>query len=122
VSAQAHVLTVNLSDRSVDLDGQVLDLRRQEYRLLAFLAVHPGRVYTRYALSQALWRRVEPHSNRAVDAYVARIRKHLGALNGCIRTINRVGYSLDDNHIVVRVASPPTAIPLATTIPTSIAG
>ncbi len=111
MSPAACVLTVHLHERSADLDGRMLDLRHQEYQLLAFLAAHPGRVYTREALSQALWRHVEPHGERAVDAYVARIRKHLGGLSGCIRTVNRVGYSLDDNHIIVRVTGAGRALP-----------
>ena len=68
-----------------------------EFRLLRHLLEHPGRVFSREQLLDAVWGHdvyVEP---RTVDVHIRRLRK---ALNGpeeydLIRTVRSAGYSLD---------------------------
>jgi two-component system phosphate regulon response regulator PhoB len=74
-----------------------LHLGPTEYRLLEFFLQHPGRVFTREQLLDAVWGRdihVEP---RTVDVHIRRLRK---AVNGedeadIIRTVRSAGYALD---------------------------
>ncbi len=73
-----------------------------EFRLLRYLLEHPGRVFSREQLLDAVWGRdvyVEP---RTVDVHIRRLRK---ALNGkeekdLIRTVRSAGYALDRNASV----------------------
>jgi len=77
--------------------GKALHLGPTEYRLLEFFLQHPGRVFTREQLLDAVWGRdihVEP---RTVDVHIRRLRK---AVNGetdvdVIRTVRSAGYALD---------------------------
>ena len=77
--------------------GRPLHLGPTEYRLLEFLLQHPGRVFSREQLIDAVWGRdihVEP---RTVDVHIRRLRK---AINGpdepdLIRTVRSAGYALD---------------------------
>ncbi len=77
--------------------GRPLHLGPTEYRLLEFLLQHPGRVFSREQLLDAVWGRdvhVEP---RTVDVHIRRLRK---AVNGpdeadVIRTVRSAGYALD---------------------------
>ncbi|WP_270934011.1 phosphate regulon transcriptional regulator PhoB [Falsiroseomonas oryzae] len=77
--------------------GRALHLGPTEYRLLEFLLQHPGRVFSREQLLDAVWGRdihVEP---RTVDVHIRRLRK---AVNGegeadVIRTVRSAGYALD---------------------------
>lgn len=77
--------------------GKALHLGPTEYRLLEFFLGHPGRVFTREQLLDAVWGRdihVEP---RTVDVHIRRLRK---AVNGegqedIIRTVRSAGYALD---------------------------
>jgi two-component system phosphate regulon response regulator PhoB len=77
--------------------GRALHLGPTEYRLLEFFLQHPGRVFTREQLLDAVWGRdihVEP---RTVDVHIRRLRK---AVNGegdadVIRTVRSAGYALD---------------------------
>ncbi|WP_135466773.1 phosphate regulon transcriptional regulator PhoB [Crenalkalicoccus roseus] len=77
--------------------GRPLHLGPTEYRLLEFLLQHPGRVFSREQLLDAVWGRdihVEP---RTVDVHIRRLRK---AINGpdepdLIRTVRSAGYALD---------------------------
>jgi two-component system phosphate regulon response regulator PhoB len=77
--------------------GRALHLGPTEYRLLEFFLQHPGRVFSREQLLDAVWGRdihVEP---RTVDVHIRRLRK---AVNGdgetdVIRTVRSAGYALD---------------------------
>jgi two-component system phosphate regulon response regulator PhoB len=77
--------------------GRPVHLGPTEFRLLRHLMAHPGRVFTREQILDAVWGRdiyVEP---RTVDVHIRRLRK---ALNGehepdLIRTVRAVGYALN---------------------------
>jgi two-component system phosphate regulon response regulator PhoB len=81
----------------VSRGGRALHLGPTEYRLLEFFLQHPGRVFSREQLLDAVWGRdihVEP---RTVDVHIRRLRK---AINGMgepdvIRTVRSAGYALD---------------------------
>ncbi len=48
-----------------------------EFRLLEYLARHPGRVFTRDQLLDAVWRETHYVTPRSVDVYVRRIREKI---------------------------------------------
>ncbi len=77
--------------------GRALHLGPTEYRLLEFFLQHPGRVFTREQLLDAVWGRdihVEP---RTVDVHIRRLRKAVNGDNDVdvIRTVRSAGYALD---------------------------
>jgi len=90
-------LTMDQDAHRVSRAGRALHLGPTEYRLLEFFLQHPGRVFTREQLLDAVWGRdihVEP---RTVDVHIRRLRK---AINGehepdLIRTVRSAGYALD---------------------------
>jgi two-component system, OmpR family, catabolic regulation response regulator CreB len=77
--------------------GRVLELTRNEYRLLAALVAAPGRVFSREQLLEAAW--VDPGAalDRTVDAHVKLVRAKLRELapeHDPIVTHRGLGYSL----------------------------
>ena len=90
-------LTMDQDSHRVSRNGRALHLGPTEYRLLEFFLQHPGRVFTREQMLDAVWGRdihVEP---RTVDVHIRRLRK---AINGehevdLIRTVRSAGYALD---------------------------
>ena len=81
----------------VTRNGRPLHLGPTEYRMLEFLLQHPGRVFSREQLLDAVWGRdihVEP---RTVDVHVRRLRKAVNGDNKAdlIRTVRSAGYALD---------------------------
>ena len=48
-------LRIEPATRRVILDGEELSLTQREFDLLAYLAAHPGRVYSRDQLMEAVW-------------------------------------------------------------------
>lgn len=100
--------TLTFLDLSMDQDahrvvrnGRALHLGPTEYRLLEFFLMHPGRVFSREQLLDAVWGRdihVEP---RTVDVHIRRLRKAINAENevDIIRTVRSAGYALDLEEI-----------------------
>ena len=86
-------MTINLATYQVEVDGKPLDLTYLEYALLAFLATHPGRTYSRDALLRHVWGFDYYGGSRTVDVHVRRIRAKLGPeLAQHLETVRGVGY------------------------------
>ena len=86
-------MTINLATYQVEVDGEPLDLTYLEYALLAFLATHPGRTYSRDALLRHVWGFDYYGGSRTVDVHVRRIRAKLGPeLAQHLETVRGVGY------------------------------
>ena len=86
-------LTINLATYQVKVAGEPLDLTYLEYALLAFLATHPGRTYSRDALLRRVWGFDYYGGSRTVDVHVRRVRAKLGPdLAQRLETVRGVGY------------------------------
>jgi len=68
-----------------------------EFRLLDYLMQHPGRVFSREQLLDAVWGSDVYVEARTVDVHIGRLRKALndGFEEDPIRTVRSAGYSLD---------------------------
>ena len=92
-------LAMDQDAHRVTRDGRPLHLGPTEYRLLEFFLQHPGRVFAREQLLDAVWGRdihVEP---RTVDVHIRRLRKAINQDNevDLIRTVRSAGYALDSD-------------------------
>ncbi len=77
--------------------GKAINLGPTEFRMLRHFLEHPGRVFSRERLLDAVWSRDSEIDLRTVDVHIRRLRK---ALNGdhdqdIIRTVRAAGYALD---------------------------
>lgn len=67
-----------------------------EFALLAFMARHPGRVWTRDDLLDHVWNDSWAGYPRTVDRHVAALRKKLKLQRDeLLRTVHGVGYTLE---------------------------
>jgi DNA-binding response OmpR family regulator len=90
-------LEVDEETREVRVDGEVVDLTRTEFDLLAALASRPGRVLQRETLLREVWQTDWEGNLRLVEAHMSNLRRKLVAagLNSPeIRTVRGVGYRL----------------------------
>ncbi len=86
-------MAINLATYQVTVNGEPLDLTYLEYALLAFLATHPGRTYSRDALLRRVWGFDYYGGSRTVDVHVRRVRAKLGPdLAHHLETVRGVGY------------------------------
>ncbi len=71
-------LEIDLERRTVSRDGlPLLELTNREFELLLFLASHPGRVFTREHILEAVWDYDYYGDTRAVDIAVRRLRQKI---------------------------------------------
>jgi two-component system phosphate regulon response regulator PhoB len=80
----------------VQVDGEPISLTATEFRLLHFLASHPGRVFTRDHLLARVIGEDAIVIDRNIDVHVRAIRKKLGSQRELIETIRGVGYRFKD--------------------------
>ena len=92
-------LTLNLEARTAQMFGKSLDLRPKEYDLLAFLAGHPGRAYTRNELLDQVWGTEYFGDPRTVDVHIRWLREKIERKPGSPRhiiTIRGTGYRFEE--------------------------
>jgi DNA-binding response OmpR family regulator len=97
ISAQG--LTIDTGRRSVDVNGSAVQLTYVEFELLRTLASHPGRVYSRRMLLEALWGGADYREPRTIDVHVRHLREKLEpdpAEPEYILTVRGVGYRFRD--------------------------
>jgi two-component system, OmpR family, phosphate regulon response regulator PhoB len=89
--------------KRVHRSGRELHLGPTEFRLLEFLMVSPGRVFTREQLLDSVWGREAYIDERTVDVHVGRLRKALsrGRETDPIRTVRGAGYSFNEQFAKV---------------------
>jgi two-component system, OmpR family, alkaline phosphatase synthesis response regulator PhoP len=85
-------LEINRSSYTVKINKKEVFFPRKEFELLAHLAGHPGKVFSREALLQAVWGSDVIVVDRTVDVHVRKIREKLGDDATLIETIKGVGY------------------------------
>ena len=95
----AHGLTIDLARRLVEVEGNRVQLTYVEFELLRIFASHPGRVYSRRMLLEALWGGADYREPRTIDVHVRHLREKLErdpAEPEYILTVRGVGYRFRD--------------------------
>jgi DNA-binding response OmpR family regulator len=88
-------MSLDVSARSVERDGRVVELTGLEFDLLLALARRAGRVVPRGNLLELAGRSDVNVSDRTVDVHVSHIRKKLGDDDAVLlKTVRGVGYVL----------------------------
>lgn len=80
------------------LNGDDLFLTAAEFRLLNYLAIHPGRVYNRQQLLNNIYPDERALNDRAIDNFIKNIRRKISSVSsGCllIHSVYGVGYKFE---------------------------
>jgi two-component system phosphate regulon response regulator PhoB len=105
--AEAAGSSAVLTIEALEIDGNSMQLRvggelvtttATEFRLLDYLARHPGRVFSRDHLLDAVWGDARFVTPRSVDVYVRRIREKIEAdpeTPRYLKTMRGAGYRFD---------------------------
>ena len=96
----AGTLEMDLVQRSVRREGQLIELVPQEFRLLEYLMRNANRAVTRKMLLENVWDiHFDPHTN-VVESHVSRLRARLNEQFEVdpIQTVRGVGYRLLAEH------------------------
>ena len=89
-------LVIDINRHEVKLEGKKIVLTAMEFKLLHFLASHPGQVFTRENLLNHISSDDTFIIDRNIDVHIRSIRKKLDKHRELIETIHRVGYRFRD--------------------------
>lgn len=87
-------LSLSPETRQVRLNGEVIELSKLEFNLLALLMNNSGRVFSRAYLIETIWDEEYLPGDRSVDNVILRLRQKLGEVGEKIETVWGVGYRL----------------------------
>lgn len=81
--------------------GKTIPLGPTEFRLLRHFLEHPGWVFSRERLLDAVWGNESDIEIRTIDVHIRRLRKAINAdgKSDIIRTVRSAGYALDSEAI-----------------------
>jgi DNA-binding response OmpR family regulator len=91
---EVGAIAIDVAAHEVRLDGRRIELTRTEFDLLALLAAHPDRVFSRASILDHVRDGETDATERAVDFQIASLRRKLGATGAHIETVRGVGYKL----------------------------
>ena len=85
-------LAIDLERCEASCGGKPVELTATEFRLLHFLASHPGRVFSRAELIDHVLGRGVEVIDRTIDVHVMALRKKLGKHGELVETVRGFGY------------------------------
>ncbi len=90
-------LALDATAHKVTRRGQTISLGPTEFRLLKHFMEHPGRVFSRGQLLDAVWGSESEIELRTVDVHIRRLRKGIEVESAPdpVRTVRSAGYSLE---------------------------
>lgn len=88
---------IDLETKMVYVDGEKAMFSKKEFEVLAYLASHQGKIFSREDLIGELWKDAPYVLDRTVDVHIARIRSKLGRCKSYLT--NRSGYGYTFNSI-----------------------
>jgi two-component system alkaline phosphatase synthesis response regulator PhoP len=86
-------IVIDRESYTVTRDGGSIAFPKKEFELLAFLAAHPNKVFTRDDLLHHIWGTDVYVLARTVDVHVRKVREKIG--DGYITTVKGVGYKFE---------------------------
>jgi DNA-binding response OmpR family regulator len=92
-------MRIDFAKRSVELRGEPVQLTFVEFEILAVLAGHPGRVYTRDMLLDRIWGDSAFRDQRTIDVHIRHLREKLESdpkNPEYLLTVRGVGYRFKD--------------------------
>jgi two-component system phosphate regulon response regulator PhoB len=87
-----HELLIDPGRHELLISGKPVDLTFTEFKILHLFAGHPGWVFSRYQIVEAVRGEEYSVTDRAVDVQIVGLRKKLGRAGKYIETVRGVGY------------------------------
>ena len=91
-------IEIRLKEQTVYCNGTLIALTHHEFAVLAYLARHPGWVFSASQIYEAVWARDGEHCGTAVASVISQIRRKLTPdtpKGGYIRTVLGSGYKFE---------------------------
>ena len=89
-----HDIEIDFEGYSAKKNGNNIDLKPKEIKLLELLLKYSGKVLTRTQILDNIWNIEESPNDRVIDVYIKNIRKKLEL--DCIITVKGIGYKFEE--------------------------
>ena len=89
---KVHNMVIFPTRFEVTVGGDPVELTATEFHILHFLVQHPGWVFTRSQIIDAVKGTDYPVTDRSVDVQIVGLRKKLGSAGQYIETVRGIGY------------------------------
>lgn len=86
-------IEIDFEGYSARKNGENIDLKPKEIKLIGLLLKYDGKVLTRAQILDNLWSIEEAPNDRVIDVYIKNIRKKLSL--DCIITVKGIGYKFE---------------------------
>ncbi len=93
---QVKDLTIDPVRHSVSIEDEVITLTLTEFKLLYFLASHPGIAYSRYDLLDRISNGDSTVTDRTLDVHVRNLRSKIKPYDHMVETVRGIGYRFSD--------------------------
>lgn len=91
-------ILIDVEQKSVEIEGDVIQLTKTEFGLLYILANRPQKTFTREELLDKVWGDDVFVESRTVDVHITRLRKKIKGSDVSIVSRSGYGYSLSVNE------------------------
>lgn len=88
-------IQVHFPTRTVNIDGNHVNLTYTEFEILTYLMKNEGIIITREQLIQKIWGYEFAGDDRTINSHIRNLRHKLGKKADCIVTVIRVGYKFE---------------------------
>lgn len=95
---QVDTLSIDPVRHRVLIADEAVPLTLTEFKLLHFLASHPGVAYERYDLLDRIGDGESVVTDRTIDVHVRNLRQKLGAYGDLVETVRGVGYRFSERR------------------------
>lgn len=90
-------IEMDIANRVVQVDGEVVTLTPREFTLLEYLLRNRRRVVSRATLAERVWgQNGDDDGSNVIDVTISRLRRKLPGARSNLRTVRGLGYMLGD--------------------------
>jgi DNA-binding response OmpR family regulator len=93
-------LVVNTDSKTVQIEGNPVNLTRKEFEILVMLMKQKGHFFSREEILNRIWSDDVIVTERNVDVNIARLRKKIESYGQCIQGRSGYGYRFKDKQTV----------------------
>ena len=90
-----NLLRIDPNCYEVLVENKKIDLTPTEFKILLVLAKHPGWVFSREQLLEALWGSEKAVIDRTIDVHIKNLREKLGPAGNIIKSVRGIGYKIE---------------------------
>ena len=98
-SIQIHDFTMDIQNRTVHCNNNLIQLTKKEFDILHYMALHKNRVITRLQLTEHIWGDIleEDYESNYIDVHIKNLRKKLSQFGNSdfIETVRGIGYRMN---------------------------